>query len=500
MLYDAQSFPSIMPPGMNPAAQASQNMEYPGNVMAHMNKNQQAVYQQRSQQMQQQPQQRPGMEGEAAYGGFPSKRMRRGSHVRDHPSATAIPGPFRSGRKPQGSSEEDEIPVDYMDSLTPRELALTRYIQHHEWLEEVVSSPYDTHRIIPPRLGLGRKGEIESLTKDFFDAPLEIEWGSSLKDAGWITSKEQAMEGKPVVDEVDPKDRLDYQRVGKLDSANAQDFREMATARLDQLNAEMEQMKKDFAEQMARLQQGSDLQKAELLLRKSTMAMLTGNEMSLDESQDLDNGIKALETSRGKNVKSVLAVECLEEGGRQEKAESPALATDPDELHGDERGLCEQNLGATDANHKTDDTIDTTPAEATNPTEAQAQPETAEQEPVDESFVMVDKDDAIPPASNDVAGDEDAMDFTTLQADGEQLGDADLADFDASADVNFDSNDFGEGIDFGDMDTAGDDLSGYAQEIANMGGTKRDDLGPDSPTIQGHLGVGSAPGGPPPPS
>ncbi len=43
--------------------------------------------------------------------------------------------------------------------------------------------------------------------------------------------------------------------------------------------------------------------------------------------------------------------------------------------------------------------------------------------------------------------------------------------------AEFEANDFGEGIDFGDLDTAGDELSGYAQEIGNAGLGENDDLG-----------------------
>jgi hypothetical protein len=58
-----------------------------------------------------------------------------------------------------------------IDHLTPREIAMQRYKQHHEWMEEILSSPYQMSQIIPVDLGLGLKGELEALTKDVLDAP-----------------------------------------------------------------------------------------------------------------------------------------------------------------------------------------------------------------------------------------------------------------------------------------------------------------------------------------
>src|SRR2546423_5846570 len=70
--------------------------------------------------------------------------------------------------------EEDVSRGDMLDFMTPRDISKLRYEQHHEWMEEIMNSPFATKQIIPTDLGLGRKGELESLTSGFFEAPTGI--------------------------------------------------------------------------------------------------------------------------------------------------------------------------------------------------------------------------------------------------------------------------------------------------------------------------------------
>lgn len=68
--------------------------------------------------------------------------------------------------------EEDTARGDILDHFSPREIAVTRYIQHHEWMEEVLQSPYSISAIAPVDLGLGLRGELESVTKGLLDPPV----------------------------------------------------------------------------------------------------------------------------------------------------------------------------------------------------------------------------------------------------------------------------------------------------------------------------------------
>lgn len=69
--------------------------------------------------------------------------------------------------------EEDTSRGDVLDHLSPREIATTRYMQHHEWMEEVMGSPYAIDKIRPVDLGLGLRGELESVTRGLLDLPTQ---------------------------------------------------------------------------------------------------------------------------------------------------------------------------------------------------------------------------------------------------------------------------------------------------------------------------------------
>jgi hypothetical protein len=49
--------------------------------------------------------------------------------------------------------EEDTSRGDFFDHTTPREISMSRYKQNHEWMEEILSSPYSINQIIPADLG-----------------------------------------------------------------------------------------------------------------------------------------------------------------------------------------------------------------------------------------------------------------------------------------------------------------------------------------------------------
>jgi len=90
--------------------------------------------------------------------------------------------------------EEDTSRGDILDHLTPREIAQTRYAQHHEWMEEIIGSVYPINRITPVDLGLGLVGDLECVTRDLLDPPV------------YPTPKAQIND--PVKEEKDPKELL----------------------------------------------------------------------------------------------------------------------------------------------------------------------------------------------------------------------------------------------------------------------------------------------------
>ncbi|KAI6250024.1 SWI/SNF and RSC complexes subunit ssr4 [Erysiphe necator] len=130
--------------------------------------------------------------------------------------------------------QEDTSRGDYFDHITPREISMMRYKQNHEWMEEVISSPYSMNRIIPTDLGLGVRGELASLTNGIFDAPL------------------------------DPDRDISYHNyVGRLDPEKAEEFRKRVNAKIAQTNIEIEKLKEKHLKRLKRGQKGSIFRTAE---------------------------------------------------------------------------------------------------------------------------------------------------------------------------------------------------------------------------------------------
>ena len=64
---------------------------------------------------------------------------------------------------------DEDIPSlygDYLDQITPNEISRMRYKQHHEWMEEILTSPYATNRILPATVDYleSLQGDLRELT------------------------------------------------------------------------------------------------------------------------------------------------------------------------------------------------------------------------------------------------------------------------------------------------------------------------------------------------
>lgn len=212
--------------------------------------------------------------------------------------------------------EEDTSRGDLMDFLTPRDISSMRYIQHHEWMEEVFSSAYSTGQIIPVGLGLGRKGELEELTKGFFEAPTSP------------VSKAHGGDGAAPV--------------GKMEAGRAEDFTRRATDKIAQTNAEIERLKRQHAKRMAKITRGAVVKEAEIRLRSAvTNPADTGTEIwrlegRLEDPAEVGNGeasaaasmrrekvddiVKEVEAAVGKRVEAIKDLLCVQKGGLEERA------------------------------------------------------------------------------------------------------------------------------------------------------------------------------------
>ena len=491
MLRDSASWPTVNLPGNPGPSYAQQTMGYPGDVISHLNRSQQQVYQQQAQVAQR------GM------GPSPAKRPRHGPPGHPHVSATAIPAP----PMPPEAYEEDDGSSggDYMDYLTPRDISLHRYIQHHEWLEEILNSPYDTSQIVPGQLGMGRKGELESLTRDFFDAPINPTPKESFK-----TPDPSQF---PIEDTPTP-------RVGRMEAGKAEEFTKRATERVAQINAEMEKLKQQHARRMTKLNKGRVFKEAEESIRVSTLELMNGNPNKAGaEEHKADEVVAKMEAFVGKPTKSMPEIECVQKGGLEEKAQAKE-ESDQDYDMTDNFGQFDaaattaptypepSNSDFTNPTISVNDTSQIPPTQATPseppPSMNDTMPE-AHKSPEDkaatgaEDWIMVSKEGT--PAAEEEE-DHDMAEFDSFAADAAMqpnmdtptandndpaVGADDLHAFtqgpgdDEDTAGNFDSNDFGDGIDFGDLDTAGEELAGYGQEMddenAGLGGQEGDDIG-----------------------
>lgn len=268
MLHDRPNWPTINLPSSGMSQNWHPNSSYPNNVMNQMHRSQQSYM------LQQQAASHVGV------GPSPAKRQRQVGP--SHAHGMARPTVATVMQDPNVDTE-DVMYGDSLDTLTPRDISASRYKQHHEWMEEIFSSPYGTSQIIPVELGLGRKGEIESLTKDFFDAPLDV---SSIVTSG-----------------------ATIPRVGRLEDGRAEDFTAKAMQRIATFRSEMDELKKQHARRMAKFDKSATLKDADQQLRNQTTEK-PGNQISVGQNDRLEVLVGKVAEDLGQIVRSVKDIEC----------------------------------------------------------------------------------------------------------------------------------------------------------------------------------------------
>ncbi|KAL8841952.1 MAG: hypothetical protein Q9170_000732 [Blastenia crenularia] len=473
MLHDQNSWPTIGMPGTNPGMQAS---AYPNNVISHMNRQQPGYVQSRA-----------ALPNQAAGGPPPAKRARHQT-ISDASGAGDAFSQAIADSEPTVNEEEDVSRGDFLDFLTPRDISAMRYKEHHEWLGEIFRSPYDTQQILPGQLGLGRKGELETLTKEFFNAPTEPSSCSS---------------GAPPA------------RVGRMESGKAADFTRMANERIADINAQIEKMKRQHAKRMAKLLKGSELLDVEKALRVANTDFRVDHSTEnsiLDDGDNKVRGIRSnIESILGKKIEGVKDAECVQKGALQEKVNDsenidqdydfsdqaadltgqiPAFQTPQEQLSSMEHtpGLTGELAAA--SNGTPNAAKDSEEAGSTDVAMGGMQDEQQAGEGEVEDWVVVNKEgDDSKDTPNEELPDLDAFANdpamgSNVGTPGEHVGTVveDPTDLTPAAEdelgPEFVANDFAEGVDFGNLDTAGEALSGYGAE-ESMGIDDTVDLGLD---------------------
>ena len=430
MLHDRNSWPTInFPPQMAPQGFAQPAGPYAGAVPGRA-----PFYPQPGQMI-------PGAAGAAQV-----------KAPRGHRASSAA---MNSATADFALEDEDVSAGDMMDLLTPREVSKMRYQQHHEWMEEIFASPYAISQITPVSLGLGRKGELESLTSGFFDAPV----GPSPNG--------------------ESKDDTDSTQAAKVEPAKAEEFADRVAKKVSDMTAEIEKMKKCHAQRMERFNRTSLFKDAELRLRDAaTNPAETGSEIwrlegrveiptedgtppveSVEQGKPkhkVDDIIREVESAYQKQITPEPKISCVQKGGLLEKIEPEHKA---DSMMGDMVMDTDNLLDQFANNQQPDTTAAPGQSGATQPAQPQGSgmdvemnlgngrpTNTAAGETGD--WVMVNNEkqgqgsDRPPTAGTSGSG---AQGLTPGQAGG---------------DAGLDTNNF----DFTNMDSAGDALAAYTEQ------------------------------------
>ena len=199
--------------------------------------------------------------------------------------------------------EEDVSRGDMLDFMTPRDISKMRYEQHHEWMEEIMNSPFATKQIIPTDLGLGRKGELEALTGGFFEAPI----GNT----------------PPT-------------QVGKLELNKAEEFTKMAAKKVSDMQADLEKMQQKHERRMAKLRKTTLLNSAEKRLRTAAGPAEPRAQQDLEQTvrdsakpgsgESVEDIVQEVEAAWNRKIEPIASVVCIQRGGLEDRTASNALS------------------------------------------------------------------------------------------------------------------------------------------------------------------------------
>ncbi|KFY88783.1 hypothetical protein V500_06111 [Pseudogymnoascus sp. VKM F-4518 (FW-2643)] len=218
--------------------------------------------------------------------------------------------------------EEDTSRGDMFDHMTPREVSQSRYIQNHEWMDEVINSPVPIGHIVPVDLGLGLGGELKKVTNGIFETYNSAKYNEDGKGG-------------------------EHEYIGRLDPGKADEFRNRVKEKIEADNKEIEKLKRRHAKRMAKLAKNGTVNEAEKALRTAVNDpsdvgteywRLEGKLPSNDDSDSeepapalstaakVDDIVAQLEASLGLHTAAVKELRRLQDGGLQERQPSPEPA------------------------------------------------------------------------------------------------------------------------------------------------------------------------------
>ena len=480
---------------------------YPGNVISHLGRTQQQSYVQEQQ----------AANHPLGMGPSPAKRPRQNPPHQRPNSSTSIPA-APSTHDATVDDEEDTSRGDLMDFLTPRDISTMRYTQHHEWMEEIFSSLYATNKIVAVDLGLGRTGELEALTHGFFEAPTGGTPDPESREKTFCASN------------------LDSERAGDF---TKHAYEKIANIKADMEKMKRKHAKRMtklgrgsiFSDAEKRLRSmissasetGTDVWRMGLQIHNPVNGDATI--AAFRQQERIDEIARDIEAALGRTIQAVKDISCIQKGGLEEKSVPEVSQMEDTSMHDPgvvsadqamdnsfeqpssygrmkdgelpklpalqsstikELNSTELLLPLPQDLPRFDTSVDLGPdaiglqAENTMAEQAKSErPGTIEADPSD--WVMVNKDGDLEASRMEGSESLDMFnDPTTGQQDLNVPGD-DLPDFVANLEgtggQDFDGNDFGDGVDFGTLDTAGDALAGYGEGNQGIGTDENADLG-----------------------
>ncbi|KAI1918215.1 hypothetical protein LOZ58_006084 [Ophidiomyces ophidiicola] len=225
------------------------------------------------------------------------------------------------------SLDDEEVSTgDFLDNITQREISRLRYRHNHEWMEELFDSPYNISQILPVDLGLGRKGELESLTKGYLSAPTNA-----------LHPDEESELNSGAV---------------QLDSNKMNEFTEAANKRVADVTAEIEALKRKHASQLEKLKRLTALKEGEICLRDAYVdptnvgtefwrvedrlrpVIVKEDTLQQEEPHETKPKTKVADITNtvqeqwGESIMPLKSFECVDKGGFQEpvnKAPKPTI-------------------------------------------------------------------------------------------------------------------------------------------------------------------------------
>ncbi|KXL44782.1 MAG: hypothetical protein FE78DRAFT_540696 [Acidomyces sp. 'richmondensis'] len=230
--------------------------------------------------------------------------------------------------------EENTTHGDFFDHLTPRDISMARYAQHHRWMEEVFSSPYSSGQIVPTDLGLGLMGELRWLTDGILEPP-SMDFSTGPKP--------------PKPKEAEPFTNLSKEKI--------EEFNRRVSKYLEDGQAEIERMKRDHAAKMAEWKKTKTLMHAEKRLR---YANWEGHEAAVPiyrledpitlaappecaKRETVEDIVKEIEGVLRVKISSHKEINMVEKGGLEEQEEPPNMSQGTLELLDQQKtGLGEQ--------------------------------------------------------------------------------------------------------------------------------------------------------------